>query len=377
MSPMSRRRHAAAGPLGRLAKLRAALARQDLGETSFGDSGTGMLVSGMANIRYLTGFTGSSGYLIITPDETVLRTDGRYTMQARRQTSGIVVAISERRLLADLAGDLKQRRIRTLIVEENRISFAVFRHLREALRGRRIAPLSGLVEGLRLVKDADEIGKMRRSAALNGEAFERACSLARPRWTERRFAAEINYQMQKLGAEGAAFGTIVAGGERSALPHAEPADLRLPRNALIVVDQGAILDGYASDMTRPVCFGKLAAAERNLFQAVREAQLAALDGVRAGVRAGSVDRKARQVLRKFRLEKAFSHSTGHGLGLEIHESPRLGPSEQTRLRVGMVITIEPGVYVEGLGGVRIEDTVVVTKTGCEILTSTPKELRML
>ena len=179
--------------------------------------------------------------------------------------------------------------------------------------------------------------------------------------------------MKILGAEKAAFDTIVAGGERSALPHAHPTGYRLVGNELLLIDMGACLDGYCSDMTRVVHLGPPAKRVKQMYAAVLEAQLAAIDAVRPGATAGSVDKAARQVLKKHGLDKAFVHSTGHGLGLEIHEPPRLGRKDETILVPGMAITIEPGAYVEGQGGIRIEDTVLVTATGCEILTPTPKE----
>ena len=336
-----------------------------------------LLVSGMANIRYLTGFTGSSGYLLVTPDSLVLYTDGRYDIQARQQTRDVEVRISTGSVLLAVVEDLRRRRIRRLGFEQNRISFGAYHYLRGELRGRRFQPLNGLVEKLRMIKSDEEIGRIRASVDLNSAAFERVCGKARPSWSEARLASEMEYEMRKLGAEGAAFETIAASGDRSALPHAQPTHLHLRRNALIVFDHGAMLDGYVSDMTRMICFGRVGRRQRELFEAVREAQLAAVGAVKAGVRAGTVDRSARRVLRKFKLEKEFSHSTGHGLGLEIHEAPRIGPKEDPRLRAGMVITIEPGAYVEGVGGVRIEDVIVVTKDGCEVLTKTPRGLRVL
>jgi Xaa-Pro aminopeptidase len=221
------------------------------------------------------------------------------------------------------------------------------------------------------------LSRIRAAVELNSRAFDLACGKVRSAWTEVRFAAEIEYQMKLLGASKPAFDTIVASGARSALPHASPQPVRLERNAPIVVDQGAILDDYVSDMTRLACLGRLGDRQRLLFEAVCEAQTAAIEAVKAGVKVHSVDRKARQVLKKFKLDKAFSHSTGHGLGLEIHEPPRIGPREDVRLLSGMVITIEPGAYLEGVGGVRIEDVVVVTATGCEVLTKTPREVRDL
>ena len=357
----------------RLGKLRRAASRQGFNV----DESGALLISGLSNIRYLSGFTGSAGYLLVGPSSATLYTDGRYTTQAREEAPAFEVVITERDALPAIVNDIRTNRIKRLGFEENRAPFAMYNWLRRALRGRRLIALNCLVEGLRLVKDLAEIARMRRSAALNSKAFRAACRAVRSGWTEARFAAEIEYQMRTLGAEGPAFDTIVASGFHSALPHGRPRRLPLEPNTLVVVDQGAILDGYTSDMTRTVCLGRVDAARRRLYQAVLEAQLAAVDAVRSGVQAATVDRRARQVLRRFKLGKAFTHSVGHGLGLEIHEPPRVGPDEKTRLAAGMVITIEPGAYLEDLGGVRIEDTVIVTPNGCEIITPTSKRLLRL
>jgi Xaa-Pro aminopeptidase len=194
---------------------------------------------------------------------------------------------------------------------------------------------------------------------------------------EQDLAAELEYRMRRLGAEKPSFETIVACGARSALPHAQPTAERLASGQLVVVDMGAVQDGYCSDMTRMLFLGSPGAKVKRTYRAVLEAQLAGIDAVRAGVPAGRVDAAARKVLKGYGLDRAFVHSTGHGLGLEIHEPPRIGKKDKTRLEAGMAITIEPGVYLEGFGGIRIEDTVVVTPTGCEILTPTPKDLRVV
>jgi Xaa-Pro aminopeptidase len=336
-----------------------------------------LLVSGLPNIRYLTGFTGSNGYLLVAPDTVTLFTDGRYDTQARQQTSGVEILVTTGNVLESVVDAVRRGRIKRLGFERNRTSFQTYEFLRRKLRNRRLVPLDGLVERQRMVKSALEIEIIRRAVELNSRAFDLACRQVRTGWTETRFAAEIEYQMRLLGASKPAFDTIVAVGAHSALPHASPRAVPLEPNAPIVVDQGAILDDYVSDMTRVVCLGRLSNPQRLLFQAVHEAQRAAIDAVKAGVQARSVDRNARQVLKKFKLDKAFSHSTGHGIGLEIHEQPRIGPREDVRLASGMVITIEPGAYVEGVGGVRIEDVVVVTSAGCEVLTRTPRNLRVL
>jgi len=334
-----------------------------------------MYVSALPNIRYLTGFRGSAGALLVTPDNAVLFVDGRYKTQAAQQTDGVEVVVFEHGAEHGLLADLARRRIRRLGFERNRVSHAAWEMLRA--RRRELIGIEGVVERLRAVKDADEIEAIASSCALNAEAAERTLRRARPSWTETRLAAELDHTMRLLGAERPAFNSIVASGAHSALPHAQPRRRRLVGDGLIVLDHGAILDGYASDMTRMAAFGAPDVELRRIVKAVREAQAAALDIVKAGVESRSVDRRARRTLKQHGLDQYFSHSTGHGLGLEIHELPRIGPRERTRLREGMTVTIEPGVYIEGLGGARIEDTVVVTSTGCRILTAPSKALRIL
>jgi Xaa-Pro aminopeptidase len=208
---------------------------------------------------------------------------------------------------------------------------------------------------------------------VNSEAFQRTLRRVRPGARERDIAAELDYQMRALGAEKPAFDTIVATGARTALPHAHPTSNKLAESELLLIDMGATVDGYTSDMTRMAFAGEPSKRIRQLYKAVLEAQLAGIDAVRAGATTRKVDLAARDVLKRHGLEREFVHSTGHGLGLEIHEAPRVAKKDKSKLQAGMVITIEPGAYIEGLGGVRIEDTVLVTDTGCEVLTPTSKE----
>jgi Xaa-Pro aminopeptidase len=268
-------------------------------------------------------------------------------------------------------------RYRRLAVEQDHMTLGQYEGLRKELPSRtETLPVAGLIEKLRMVKDAAELDTIRKSVLLNSEALEAALSRLKPGMTEIDLAAEIDYQSRRLGADGPSFDTIVASGERSALPHAHPGTTLIGAGMLLV-DMGAFLNAYASDMTRMVHIGKPAKPYKKAYKAVLEAQLAAIDSVKAGVKADKVDKAARKVLKDHGLDKAFTHSTGHGLGLEIHERPRLGRKDATLLEVGMAITIEPGVYMEGWGGIRIEDTIVVTETGCEILTPTSKELRVI
>jgi Xaa-Pro aminopeptidase len=337
------------------------------------------LVAFSPNLRYLTGFTGSSANLLVTPGESILFTDPRYTIQAKQESGGACrVVIVKGRLTPAVAAAIAKRGLKRIGYEPARTTCDRYEVLKAALPMRAsLEPVTGWVEDLRMVKSPDEIERIRRSVDVNSRAFEQAAARLRPGVTERDFAAELEYHMRRLGAEKPAFETIVAGGARSALPHAQPTAAPLRSGDLVVVDMGAFVDGYASDMTRMLFLGRPGAKVKRTYKAVLEAQLAAIDAVRPGVPAARVDRAARAVLKAHGLDRAFVHSTGHGLGLEIHEPPRLGAREKTPLQAGMAITIEPGVYLEGWGGIRIEDTVLVTQTGCEVLTPTDKTLCVL
>lgn len=332
-----------------------------------------MLVSSPASIRYLCGFTGSNGLLLAGSGKAVLLTDPRYTIQAGAETD-CEVAIAKGPLYEAASRLIARRRWRRVGIDQTRITYGAYVELGKFFPGNAVLlPVPALVEPLRAVKSAGEAELIRRSVQTNSLAFDRAIRHLKAEATENDVAAEIEYQMRLAGAEKPAFETIVAAGARSALPHAQPTSERLGTNRLLLIDMGAVQSGYCSDMTRTLHLGKPGPKSRKLYKAVLEAQLAAIDAVRHDVRADAVDRAARRVLRAHGFDKQFVHSTGHGLGLEIHEPPRIGKRDKTRLVAGMAITIEPGVYLEGYGGVRIEDTVLVTATGCEVLTPTSKE----
>lgn len=336
-----------------------------------------LLVTSLPNVRYLTGFTGSNAMLLVFRTGALMFTDPRYKLQAPAEVD-CQVKVSKGRILEDLTPALARRRVRRLGFERARISFELFDSLRSHLPLRSsLEPVPGWIERLRMVKSHGEIELIRKSVETNSRAFEMAARHLRAGITENDFAAEIEYRMRRLGAEKPAFETIVAAGARSALPHASPTAARLKPRDLVMVDMGAMQGGYASDMTRMFFLGTPGRRVRELYAAVFEAQQAAIAAARPGIPAAAVDRAARRVLTAAGFGRNFDHSTGHGLGLEIHEAPRLGKSESLKLEQGMTITIEPGAYIEGFGGVRIEDTVVVTQTGCEVLTPTHKELRTI
>jgi len=336
-----------------------------------------MLVSALPNVRYLTGFTGSNGMVLVHRGGAVLFTDPRYAIQASRECD-CRVKVSGGPMLPDVAAAAARHRFRRIGFERARVTYDAVETLRTRLPLRAsLEPVAVWIERLRMVKSAGEIARLRRSAETNCRAFEAAARRARAGMRESDLAAEIEYRMRRLGAEKPAFETIVTAGARSALPHGSPTAAVLQPRDLVMVDMGAFQDGYASDMTRMLYVGTPGPKVKRLYAAVREAQQAALDTVRAGIAAGAVDRAARRVLESHGLGARFVHSTGHGLGLEIHEPPRLGKGEKLVLEEGMAVTVEPGAYLAGFGGVRIEDTVVVTARGCEVLTPTPKELRTL
>jgi Xaa-Pro aminopeptidase len=336
-----------------------------------------LIVSAAPNVRYLTGFTGSNGLVLLWGSGAVLFTDPRYEIQAAQETN-CRLKIARGSLYPAVMRVAAGKKFRRLGFEKGRLGYEAYERLSGGLTlGASLVPLAGAIEAERMVKSRAEIELIQRSVETNSAAFERAIRRARPGVSERDLAAELDYQMRLLGADGPAFDTIVAAGPRSALPHAHPTANTLRHNQLLLIDVGASREGYASDMSRMAFLGRPGLKVRRMYRAVLEAQLAAIAAVRPGIRAEQVDGAARRVLRAGKLEKAFVHAAGHGLGLEIHEAPRLGKGGKTPLAEGMVITIEPGIYLEGFGGIRIEDTVVVTQSGSSVLTPTSKDLLIL
>jgi Xaa-Pro aminopeptidase len=333
-----------------------------------------LLLTNLTNIRYLTGFSGSAGVAVVSACQGILWVDPRYTLQAREEAHGVEVLEEKGGLLKAAAGWLRTNRVREAAFEVAQVTCADFDQLARETRSRvKFRPGGELVEALRVVKDREEIGAIRRAGALTAEVFEEILRHVRPSVREADLAAEIEYRMRKKGADGVAFETIVASGRRGALPHARATSKSLQQGELVIFDLGAILSGYAADMTRTVFLGDPGRPVRRLYKAVVQAQRGAVQAIRAGRKAADVDAIARRNLAEHGLDRYFIHSTGHGVGLEIHEKPRLARSEKGRLRAGCVVTVEPGVYLEGLGGVRVEDTVLVGPEGAEILTPASKE----
>jgi len=314
--------------------------------------------------------------LLVDSAGATLFTDSRYTFQAREEVAGARVHIARGGLLSAVAEVLKTRRGRSRVAcSESHLTVTQKRAL-ETLAGKKVRWVNdeSTVEKLRAVKDPAELDVIREAAELISDVFGTVVKIVRVGMSELDLAAEIEYAIKQKGASGASFETIVASGRRSAWAHARPTSKLLRRNEFVVLDQGAILRGYCSDMTRTVFVGKAPSRARSLYQAVLDAQQAAKEVIRPGVEAGEVDRAARTVLRQAGLARYFTHSTGHGLGLEVHEMPRLGKGDGTVLQEGMILTVEPGIYVEGFGGIRIEDDVVVTAKGATDLTTATRDL---
>jgi Xaa-Pro aminopeptidase len=373
---------------GRLDRLRARLATAGVD----GQPVDGLLVTTPANIRWLTGFSGSAGLLLVTPERALLTTDGRYRTQSSEQLhdSGIDDRIevciggvgAQREALAALSVGAS-----TLGLEADHVTWSGQRSWDEVFTRSSLTPTRGIVEGLRLVKDAGEVDRMARAAAIADEALASVLPLLAaagssssgtgrvPELTESHFAATLDHAMRELGAEESAFETIVASGENSAKPHARPGGRVIGRGDPVVVDFGAVFDGYRSDMTRTFWVGGQPEGElAAVFDVVAESQRTGVAHVEPGVTAGSVDQACRQVIAAAGWAEQFEHGTGHGVGLDIHEGPSVGPGSTAILVPGTVVTVEPGVYLPETGGVRIEDTLVVTEHGSRSLTRFPKEV---
>ncbi len=343
-----------------------------------------LLITHLPNVRYLCGFTGSAGVLVLTEDRSISFSDGRYISQAKDEVRNSRVVIGRKAALLSAAEWLlAQRRTLkpagkrdvTVGIEGEHLTVSIRSKLAKILGSSfRLKEAPPLIEQARSVKDFQEIELIRAAVRMGCDLFWNILNTAKAGVSENEVAAELEYAARRAGAEQMSFPTIIASGKRSALPHGVASEAKIPAKGFVVCDFGVILAGYCSDMTRTVHVGRPTAEARGAYEAVREAQQAAVEAVRPGVSVGEVDAAARKILKKNGLGKHFSHSTGHGVGLEIHELPRIAAGQTDVLKTGMVITIEPGVYLPGKWGIRIEDMVLVTETGCEVLTPTGKEL---
>jgi Xaa-Pro aminopeptidase len=333
----------------------------------------GILVTAIVNVRYLTGFTGSNAALLVDRSGVLLATDGRYVTQAGRECADVELVV-DRECAAALVDRARLRGTARLGFDSAAVSVAAYDALAAAAEGVTLTAVPGLVEELRSVKDASEVAHIRAACAIADAAFTDVMTAVRAGETERSVAHRLEACMWEHGSETPAFPTIVAGGPNSAVPHHRPTDRRLESGDLIKCDFGAVVDGYHSDLTRTVVLGQPADWQLDLHALVRRAQAAGRDAVVPDATGRDVDARARAVITDAGHGSDFSHGLGHGVGLEIHEAPALGARSRDALAAAMVVTIEPGVYLPDRGGVRIEDTVLVTTAGAESLTTSPRDL---
>lgn len=334
------------------------------------------LVSDITNIRYLTGFTGSSANLILGKNQTWMLSDTRYQSQLAEQCPDLECIIRDAKstMLDNIDKVLKASKSGSIAVEAHKLSKSEFDQMQARLDGIQLVETSGEVETLRAIKDKFEIAAIRKSIQTNQRAFEVIKAQLTPDQTEREIAFNLEHQMRQFGASGLAFPAIVGVGANAALPHAVPGEARIGSAPAVLIDWGANVNGYLSDLTRVIVTGKTNARFRKIYDTVLAAQKAAISAIRPGVELKSVDHAARKIIADAGFAKQFGHGTGHSFGLEIHELPYMSPIHEGILKPGMVVTVEPGIYIPGFCGVRIEDDVLVTKQGHEVLSNLPKEL---
>jgi len=358
--------------LNRLQKLRPLIIQQNL---------DALLVSKIENYRYLSGFTGSSGWLLISNKKAILATDFRYTEQARKEAPQFEIVQVRADLtdwLPELASEFGWRR---LGFEANFVPFAVYQHVSKAIKTGKfkleLIPTADLVENLRSIKAKDELELITKAVKLTDTVLSQIKSNIKPGITEKEAAWEIEKYLRENGSDGIAFDIIMASGPNSALPHAKPSDKVICANEPVLIDMGAKVNGYCSDFSRTFCFGKADKMLTEVYNVVLKSQLTAIEGVKTGMAANMVDKLARDVIKQAGYGDAFGHSLGHGIGLEVHECPALGPGSQDLLADGMVFTIEPGIYIPGWGGVRIEDVVSLQGGKATVLTRSDKAIEVI
>ena len=333
-----------------------------------------LLVTSFVNVSYLTGFTGDDSYLIVTLDSALLVSDSRYTTQLESECPDLPITIraTGERMLPAVVKAIGALGIGRLAVEGESMTVGLFGKLAEAAKGVAIEAAGALVEQLREIKDKSEIEATRLATIHARRAFEVVRAGLTPDATEKEVAAELEYQARKFGATKLSFAPIVGVGPQAALPHANPSDRRIGDDPFVLIDWGACSNQYMSDITRVLLTGKPPARLKKIYDIVLKAQLAAIDAIAPGRTCEDIDAVARKIITKAGFGKQFGHGLGHGTGLEIHEGPRLARDQKAELKPGMIVTIEPGIYLPGFGGVRIEDDILVTKTGHEVLTDVPK-----
>jgi len=335
------------------------------------------LITKQPDWRYLVGFRGDYGHLVVTPTRAALVTVGNYIEEATRTVTGAEVVGDSVPAYGPLRDLLAAEGVTRLAFEADGMTVADLHRLESRLEGVQLVPTERLVEEIRAVKDAGEVEAIRRAHAIADLAMKETLPILAEGTSERRFALALEVRMRQMGSEGVAFPTIALSGPRGSLPHGVPGERTVRRGEFFTVDWGAVWDGYRSDCTRTFAVGHVDETARSMYDAVGDALLAATEAARPGARVSEVDAAARDLLSERGLGAYFVHGVGHGVGLEIHESPALAPRVRTVLKPGMVVTVEPGVYIPGTGGIRLEDTLLITEDGAEVLTGLPKNLEIL
>ncbi|MDD5475733.1 MAG: Xaa-Pro peptidase family protein [Syntrophales bacterium] len=352
----------------RAARLRSFMAAGDI---------DGLLIADLLNIRYFCGFSGSEGLLLAQGGGMTLFVDGRYTVQARQESSGVnIIEVTD--VTGGLLEILSRGTVKKLGFEASGLTYERYLKIRRGLSdGTEMVSLSCDIDGMRSRKDAGEIGRLKTAASIGARALGKTIESIRPGMRERECAALIDWNLVMEGSEKPSFDTIVASGANSALPHARPGSRRVEAGDFIVIDYGAVFEGYHSDETCTVALGHVSGEHRRIYDTVLSAHDRAIEAVRPGVLCRDIDARARACIEDAGYGEYFVHATGHGVGLDVHEAPRLSKISEQRLEEGMVVTIEPGIYIPGVCGVRIEDMVLVTTGGCELITGMPKDLMIL
>lgn len=353
--------------LMKLMKLREQMQKREL------DS---LLVTNPYNLRFITGFTGTAGLALITPNDAWFITDFRYTEQAGEQVKEFKVVQAQKGLIDEVARIAGEAAVERLAFEQDYMTFATYSQYQEKLTAT-LEPVSGVIEKLRMVKSPEELEVLKAAAKIADDAFEHICSYIKAGMTELEVSNELEFFMRSQGATSSSFDIIVASGLRSALPHGVASDKKIEQGDLITLDFGALYNGYVSDITRTVAVGEPSDKLKEIYQVVLDSQMLALEKIKPGMTGIEADAIARDYIKSKGYGEAFGHSTGHGIGLEVHEGPGLSFRSETVLEPGMAVTVEPGIYLPGIGGVRIEDDILITETGNERLTHSSKELRIL
>ncbi|ACL69371.1 M24 family metallopeptidase [Halothermothrix orenii] len=350
----------------RIQQLRKAMKKMDL------DS---LIIDSSHNRFYLTGFTGTAGRVLFTPENNYFITDFRYTEQAHEQISGFEILEVNQKAVVEISDILDQDNSSRVGFEARSVTYDVFQKYKKTFNESiKLVPTAGLVEKIRVVKDRSEVETIKKAAEIADSAFKHILDFIKPGVTEREVALELEYFMKKNGGEGNAFDFIVASGKRSSLPHGVASDKVIEDGDFVTMDFGTYYKGYCSDMTRTVIVGEPTPEQKEIYNIVLKAQNEVIKNIRAGMTCKEADAIARDIIAEHGYKDNFGHSLGHGLGVEVHEDPRVSYASDEVLKPGMVVTDEPGIYIADWGGVRIEDDLLITEDGCEVLTSSPKDL---